>query len=700
MLDYQQMEEENPLYLDLTKKIKATNDLDEKTDLIFQFWLANRGHHQDFIKNILKEIKREGKIENNHYALGMYYYILGFIKSDSDSYEESMEILNQALEEFTLANNKWALSNTINAQGVNYVEKGAMAKGLEKFLEALELAEFSGDLKLVKSIACNIGNILISLKQYEQALEYLMKYEDIDLEVPSETAIYLCMLAKTFRSIGDLKKAEQKALESMRVNPGGIAEVFALQELGYIRLKEEKDQEAEEYFRQCLQISRNKDIYRFVIVALIQLGMLERKKDNLVEALSLIDEALQVASKIKSSDLMAKSYLAISKLYADLGEAQKGYQALKIGKKLENEVYVEEMGNSIGALKVQQARQEDLIYKNLYNRINTISKIGQEITSNLDNRELGPIVYEHLKNLVPCDHLTIFLFSKKKDALSYKIYSKEKTSGVLGYIPLDMLNEKERKYLDGKKAFLSNNISSRQIDYKGGGLLAILAQGTDSFIFSPLSIRNNNLGFLAVQSKKSLNYTEHHLDITNALAAYTAIALENGQLFLEVNELATRDYLTGLDNRRKIFKEASEHFAQSKRYNLPMSLVTADLDRFKYINDNFGHDAGDIVLKSTAKIFLDSMRETDLVGRIGGEEFLFILPNTYLEETKILLERLIERLREKEYVFAGKTIKATSSFGACQIQADDLDIFMAIKRADEALYEAKRAGGNQLVKGI
>jgi diguanylate cyclase (GGDEF)-like protein len=158
----------------------------------------------------------------------------------------------------------------------------------------------------------------------------------------------------------------------------------------------------------------------------------------------------------------------------------------------------------------------------------------------------------------------------------------------------------------------------------------------------------------------------------------------------------TRDPLTGLGNRRAALEELQGRFDLSRRHRRPLAILMCDLDHFKQINDTLGHGAGDLVLEEFGRRIRDTLRATDLAGRIGGEEFLVIAPETDLEGARLLAERL--RLAAAAQPFqVPRILRVTCSLGVAQRTYEDRDAGTLLARADRALYAAKRAGRNQVM---
>lgn len=178
---------------------------------------------------------------------------------------------------------------------------------------------------------------------------------------------------------------------------------------------------------------------------------------------------------------------------------------------------------------------------------------------------------------------------------------------------------------------------------------------------------------------------------------------EREKELLEVNErlrfMSQTDALTGLDNRRHLNERIDEMFQHAQRLNEPFSLVMCDLDKFKSVNDTYGHQAGDEVLKQLAKILKDEAREIDRVGRYGGEEFMLLLPGTVLDAAVTFAERVRKRIEGHTFTFDGGTLQRTASFGVSGWPHPDIDASDALVRtADDALYVAKETGRNRVTR--
>jgi diguanylate cyclase (GGDEF)-like protein len=165
----------------------------------------------------------------------------------------------------------------------------------------------------------------------------------------------------------------------------------------------------------------------------------------------------------------------------------------------------------------------------------------------------------------------------------------------------------------------------------------------------------------------------------------------------ELDQMMRHDYLTELMNRRAFYDRAKTELSRSQRHGRSVCILMGDVDKFKCINDRYGHDVGDLVLKETAQAFKVCLRDEDLKVRWGGEEFLAFLPETNTEGALAAAEKLRKYIEDKEISAAGNTIRVTISIGVAQKGERDLE--EAIKGADSALYEAKTTGRNKVVLG-
>jgi diguanylate cyclase (GGDEF)-like protein len=191
-------------------------------------------------------------------------------------------------------------------------------------------------------------------------------------------------------------------------------------------------------------------------------------------------------------------------------------------------------------------------------------------------------------------------------------------------------------------------------------------------------------------------FSEDTTELAGWLATQAAIALENARLHVVVRRQAFTDELTGLVNRRRFIEALDAEIARAARLGAPLSVLFADLDDFKRLNDRFGHPAGDEALRTFADLLRSQLRTIDTAARLGGEEFAILVPGTDLEGALVVGERIRARLVERAIRREGAgSAGLTVSIGVVQYHSGSHDELL--RRADAALYRAKEQGKNRVV---
>jgi diguanylate cyclase (GGDEF)-like protein len=209
----------------------------------------------------------------------------------------------------------------------------------------------------------------------------------------------------------------------------------------------------------------------------------------------------------------------------------------------------------------------------------------------------------------------------------------------------------------------------------------------------PLAAGRESFGSLVLFGE---NFTSEQRESAGWLVGHAVIALANAQRHRRVEQQALVDGLTGLANRRLCTAALEKELARAQRFSEPLALVLTDIDDFKLINDRWGHPTGDEVLKLFAKALRESVREIDLAGRWGGEEFALLLPGTDLGGGRELAERVRRKLARKKFLAPdGERIRVTASFGVAAFP-DVTSQDQLVAASDGALYEAKHSGKNRV----
>ncbi|MBI3942848.1 MAG: diguanylate cyclase [Chloroflexi bacterium] len=330
---------------------------------------------------------------------------------------------------------------------------------------------------------------------------------------------------------------------------------------------------------------------------------------------------------------------------------------------------------------------EEALWKHAERRA-ALHKASQEISASLDKNQLFAAIHRAADHMMPCEAFGISLLDKghKKIEDVYWIDQKGRRRG--GRYPV------------------RSGFRGRVIDT--GKSLRIYAQAADAAEFDdlskevysllavPLRLGEKVLGLLCIQSYSPYNYSVDDQEVLELLASQAAIALENARLFTEMQQMAITDPLTGLHNRRHFFNLARRELERARRYHHPLSIIMLDIDHFKEVNDTLGHAAGDQLLRMIAAHCRETIRDADILGRYGGDEFAILLPET--DETSALLvgERICQHISELIIETDKGNIQSTVSLGTATLDESCTDLDMLLDRADKALYTAKEGDRNRI----
>ncbi len=217
-----------------------------------------------------------------------------------------------------------------------------------------------------------------------------------------------------------------------------------------------------------------------------------------------------------------------------------------------------------------------------------------------------------------------------------------------------------------------------------------------SYAGAPIIARGKLLGFINLDAAEPDFFTQKHADRLQGFANQAAIAIENARLFEQTREMAVTDYLTGAFNRRALLENVHREIGRAKRYHVPLSALMVDIDHFKKVNDTYGHGVGDQVLRKVTEALRAGVRDSDIIGRFGGEEFVILMPETQLPEAEKAAKRLCEATDSLHIDSEKGNVHVTISVGVSawseKMQtAEDL-----LDAADKAMYAAKSTGHNQI----
>jgi diguanylate cyclase (GGDEF)-like protein len=339
----------------------------------------------------------------------------------------------------------------------------------------------------------------------------------------------------------------------------------------------------------------------------------------------------------------------------------------------------------------RQAEKEDLD-KTLQN-LSLLYSIGKAINYISDLKKLLQYILSQAIGITSAEKGSIMLYDMESDQLNIRVLADSADSDYQ-----ERVNNSEitcRSFRPGEgiagrvfltaKPLVVNNIQDDTL------FVGSEATFVRSIACIPMVVYNETIGVINVTNKSgSGGFTPEDVNMLKAVADQAAVAVNKAQLW----DMAVTDSLTGLFVRRYFMVKLQEEVHRSERYNKVLSVIMADLDHFKSINDSFGHAAGDRVLQAVGKFLRRNVREVDVLARYGGEEFVFLLPDADHDAAMCMAERLRRGLSQLQ---VGDLPKIAMSLGIASFPADGLKAEELIQLADTALYAAKQAGRNMTV---
>lgn len=255
---------------------------------------------------------------------------------------------------------------------------------------------------------------------------------------------------------------------------------------------------------------------------------------------------------------------------------------------------------------------------------------------------------------------------------------------------------------EDNKAFKERNVISKAVEDQVSGLRNHVEEAIDleqlkSSVTGRLDVLNQHFEKYKKSDHDRFDQSQRQIKALNKrLQEMEEESSELRKSAEKSRELALKDALTGIWNRQALNEDLEKEFVRWQRYQKPLSIVVWDIDFFKRVNDDYGHAAGDKVLKTIARIFMQATRDADFIARFGGEEFVGIFPETRLEDALSLANKIREKIETSKFHYENKPVPITASAGLATFRPNDTidDVF---KRADAALYRAKEAGRNRCI---
>lgn len=349
------------------------------------------------------------------------------------------------------------------------------------------------------------------------------------------------------------------------------------------------------------------------------------------------------------------------------------------------------IGNDEDMTRIKDAQEEA---SHRAREAGTLNATIEVITSSLDLDETVRRVLEQARRVVPYERSTVqILHDGMLEVLGGQGFSDDEMSKGLTF-PYPEEGSLSTRAIQERRPWVSNDISEdfpKYIQVESSN-----AELTRSWIGVPLIAHGDVIGLITFDSTKKAFFTRRHLEMARAFAGPVAIAVENARLHGETYKLAMVDALTGIGSRHSFDLNSRFLFEKARRQQQELSLAMLDLDRFKEVNDDFGHPVGDTVLQRVCQACEEGLRATDMIARYGGEEIVILFPDTNSEIAAEICERIRKQVADLKILGVDRSI--TVSAGVSGGHPDkNATLSSLIREADAALYRAKAEGRNRVV---
>ena len=574
-----------------------------------------------------------------------------------------------------------------------------------------------------------LGSLLGKLKRYDDAVEILVAADEAMVAGSEARAYNSHHLACVFIAMSDWERAALWlgiALPQLFATGRRVSINTAQLDLATVYAGQGHIAQAQQLGWQALADARQHHLRSNEVAALQTLAdlcLLDPSVQSARQALGHLQQALAVARSIPGFQIEPKLLESLAAQWARQGDFEQAYRHLQEAAQARERVLGLEVGQRAAGLQVryrtERLRQEADVLRRLseseaqrandlavaHDTLAQLAQLGRELTAMVTESQVFEALEGYLYQFLDVSVMSLYLLEAETATLK-RVYGRRQGQPLPAlHLALDEPDSAEarcaleRRVLRLESTSLGDDSAERQ---------SPTGQASDVhfMMLAPLMAGDTVLGVLAVQNEARHPYSEREESIFCTLCAYGAIALVNAQALtrlrqaqeqlmaqnMALEQLAVTDALTGLPNRRQLDTVLSREVARAARYGTPLVLILLDIDHFKRINDEHGHLLGDEVLAALGHLLRHQLRQTDVVGRWGGEEFLVICPSIELSQGLHIAETLRAAVARLVQPAVGPL---SVSLGVAGHRPGDTAV-TCVARADAALYAAKRAGRNRV----
>lgn len=681
--------------------------LKDEDNVSFFCELAHKSFRQDteFYKNILESALSFTKLNNLHKAtawLNNYYCWYYF---DLSKYKEAIEVALEAYNTLEKYGDKNGMARLCNSLMSCYSQIGQIELSNEWGIKGVEMAEEIHNDKLLLVLMLNIGIGYLQLEDFKKAKEIFNYIKVMDYELDGDRKITFSQcIAEIEINIGDVNKAIQEINKVYELfnninHEFFISETKKIEAMAYCKLNnyERANMLFQESYDYAIKFNQDFELCN----TLIKWADMYIKTDQIEKGIEKLEELIPIAKKYEINQLLRFSYFKLYNIYKNRNNLAKALFCLEEYTSIDEKIYNFQSSQWMAKLDASHSEREANLYKILYDKTELLSSIGKEIISTLDENNILKAISKEIHKLMKTDMFSIAVYNDETNEITYKYINDDGKMNLKGPVKLDCGNYLTGYCINHKEDILIQNFKN---DYKKYVDIDSIEEYSDqdadylSLMYTPMIVKGKIIGIMTVQARDENIYTQNDMNTLKVLSNYVSIALDNAISYKKMESIAIYDNLTGLLSRREILKignVAFKHFSCAKE---KLTIAMIDVDKFKNVNDTYGHVAGDRVLREIAESISKNIRKVDFAGRYGGDEFLLVFPNTKIDKAESIAERIRKLVFNKKHlVDKNKKINVSISIGLYELE-DGVDDFMTgIKRADIALYKAKNLTRNCVV---
>jgi len=691
------------------KYAEELNKLKENENNIefFRRLVSNRDE-PEAMKETIDGLLKFSKENNLNNVKAWAYYYLGWYNFDKAHYDKAAEYFLVSNDIFSIIKNKDGLIYACNGLTNVYCQIGQFNLANEWGLKGISLCEETGSKEALVILLINTGINYIQMKFFGKGREIFHSLKLMDCEL-TKTQLISCYLSLAEIEInigqpGTALSYIDNALnieEEMLINTA-ICEIHKLRGMAFVKMN--SYDLAEQEFKKSYEISdRNECIYE-KCCSMVEWSRLHILVGRKTEAIRLLNEVIEICSYKELNILLRESYHILYTIYKNMNMPDEALMFLEEYILIDDRMYDYEQNQLMAKMNFKHTKREADRYKLLYDKTELLSTIGQKIISNLNIKSIIDLIDEEINELIEADYFGIAVYEHDKDEATYyfvgedmqiKETMKFKESADKTFGEYCIKNKKEIIIGNSDKEY-KKYIGNSPIEFesaKGKSRLNMM-----SIIYIPMIINDKVVGLMTVQSREENAYDKNDLHTLKILANYMAIAIENAISYKKIADLATYDNLTSFLTKFEIIRLGEIIFDKYEASKSKFSVTMIDVDHFKTINDTYGHVLGDKVLSMVAETISKCIRNTDYIGRYGGDEFLLICPGLGEPEAADVAERIRSAVESTIFDLGdGILVSVTISLGVHEYNDKDKCFTDVVKAADKSLYCAKDNNRNLVI---